>query len=318
MSELTPGLTEALINAYAKAKGISVEEARAILEPMLRKPEYKDELTKFLNEIGLLGDVLTRVPPESREVITKAVIEKSTYDEEDDTESMIKELRKLGIQMAAINAIMSNAFKSNSNNSENMNNPMLDELRKQNELLQKQIQELKEELRKKEEEEKYKAIMGTIEKLNNKIAELSKTVEEIRKNPNIPIEEKKSAIEQLSELISNAKKEIEALESIGIKIVNKGEPEIRDKMLDIEKAKSEAWSSVLKEHIGPAVAELIKDPRKLVDVIRYAREVATSKNYMAEQANVEHEEEPNEIPKLENFLNEVSGGGKEEGKNEKK
>ena len=288
-------MVEALVNAYARAKGIPVEEARQIVEPMITNREYRDELTEFLKDLGLIGGALRELPPESREAVTQALVSKVAEPED---EFDIRALRKLGLEMAAINAILNSAFGGN-----NRNDPMVEELRKQNELLRKELQELKETLRTREEEERRKEYEKRLRVLYKRLKSLDEKLDELKESSTVPNEQKKSALMSLAELVEEAQKEINALKKIGIKVGgSEQEVTLGRERLEIEKEKSKAWNKIMSEHIGPAIAELIKDPKKIVEVFRYAREIAESRNYMSSQAPEQPKPVSSELPKLEDYL----------------
>lgn len=310
MSELSPKVIDALVNAYAMAKGVSVEQARSIIEPLLTRPEYKNDLEKFLRDVGLMGDVLSKVPPESREAITKAIVDKMAEEEEDEGIN-VKAIKKMAIEIAMVNAIL-NAALGGTNNGKT--SPELEMLRERNEQLERELREIKELLRQKEEEEKERRLRETIKELKDEIKNIREEIVSIKNNPNIEPEVKKSAIEKLAELADQLEKEMEILGKLGFKVVSKSEPEIASKRIELEREKNKAINDLLTKHIGPALADLIRNPEKIMRLIRYARMAVESPNYMAQQT--QSKEEPiEELPSLTKYLEEVGegGSGQEEG-----
>jgi len=307
VSELSPKLVDAIVNAYATAKGIPVEQARSIVEPLLSRSEYRNDLEKFLRDLGLLSDVLSRIPPESREVVTKAVLDKMAY-EDDDEGFNINSIRKLALELGVINTILKSVFGNNDSE-----HPEVKALRERNEALEKEIKELKEMLMKKEIEERERKLMETIENLRK---EIERVKEDINNVKNIPTDNtpKKSALEELSDMVDRLEKELSALEKLGIRIGNKYEPEITTKRMEIEREKSRAWNELLTKHIGPALADIIKNPEKIVKLIRYARMATSTPNYMEQHASGGEEREVEELPTLDKYLEEVEEGGSEQEK----
>lgn len=186
---------ELLIRTYARKYGVSEEQAREILAPLLSRTDKIESLVKLVEELQLAGGALAEIPDEARPIASK-ILMKELLDENDDLKSLIRDIKRLAVEVKILDTV----FKTVFGGSQDMlygtaNNPLLEELRRQNEELKRENEELKRRLleimdmvKEKEREQREKELFDKISQLSSRMSELEnkmiKQIEEYLRNPN--------------------------------------------------------------------------------------------------------------------------------------
>ena len=313
---VSPNVEELIIRTYAKKYNVPEEQARQILAPLLAKKDKIEELNKLMYELGLLGETMEKLPDDAKPLASTMILKDILREDEDDIRDMLKQVRNIALQIKLVETV----FKSMGFGAEQQSNPMVEELRrqneelrKQNELLMKKIEELEktiEERKRKEEIEKLK------EELTNKIADLEKQLQNmlnnVARNPQLAqSQDFLSKIQEISQTIEHTKK---LLETVGFKVTAGKEVVVPPKEeYEIRKTKADAVSKFISEHIGPAIAELLKNPSKLVDLLNAIR--AMNQNIpQTQQIMKPTQVKVEKPPSLEEVMSKYAGGEKAETK----
>lgn len=190
---------------------------------------------------------------------------------------------------------------------------------KREEELRKEIDNLRNELRRLLEEKEKEELKQKIDSLMNKIKDLETRVTEL-KNSGGGGEGAGSLTEAIKELESMA----HLLEQLGWKVEKPGERSAGESLekaeLDLKKMRLELEKELLGNHIGPAIAEIIKNPERIVRFLNGLRAFFTGlggqQAPQPQAAPVQAapiQAAPSPPPKLESLIREVEAGGRGEG-----
>jgi len=91
------------------------------------------------------------------------------------------------------------------------------------------------------------------------------------------------------------------------------QPRISDKEFELKKMEAEMRKNLWEKHIGPALAELLKNPRKWIEFIETIREMAQGRIAPPSTAPVKPESTVTRPPSLEEYLSKIPIGEKGEG-----
>lgn len=177
-------MKQALIKKYARVKGISEEEAKSLLEPIMGD---KDKIQELLDVLQLIDSIETKpnsISDEIKEVIkSKALIklgEKTIEDEEDDIEEIIKKAMKWKKQLDLVEKILGGSSED----------PRIIALEQKFNDLKESLNSLVNLLRNKEENEVTKEIVNSIKALNENIQKqieaINKRIEKLEHEGGIP------------------------------------------------------------------------------------------------------------------------------------
>lgn len=170
---------------------------------------------------------------------------------------------------------------------QNNRNPREEELRHE-------LEQLREELRKMREEEMRKK---EIEKLMEKISELETKLIELKSGG-----ERGGGPSSLNDMVKMIQEAQKALETLGFK-VQREEKKV-DPVFELQKKNLEIREQIWR-NLAPALAELVKDPRKLAQMIRDLASLLSAMrkpNVMAQVREAAEEKVVEELPKLEEYL----------------
>lgn len=237
---LSSQIVETVVKAYARKYGISEDRAREILAPILAKRDKVEEMAKLLNELQTVAGVLGEMPDEIRPMASTMIM-KEFIGDEDDLKSIIREARKMALQLKMIDTILKTtlgepvAQQQQQQNIES--NPLIEQLRRENEELRRQNEELRarieellkrfeEEERKRKEEEVRRRLIILRKKLRNIEENIMKSIEELKNRPVQQGPPPEDQLEQLSRLINNYTKIHNAIVKLSNLVAGKPVPEV--------------------------------------------------------------------------------------------
>lgn len=160
-------LVKLVVSAYAKKHGISEEQAMALLEPILNDRSKLEELYRTLKEAEILGETFSNIPDEVKPIASR-LIDNHLSSDDDDMLSILREARKLAIQLKIIDYVLGTTMGSNKNENDEIIRKIIEEnerLRRENEELKKSIERIInmfEEQRKRNEMEELRSQISTL------------------------------------------------------------------------------------------------------------------------------------------------------------
>jgi len=268
-----------IVSAYARKMNIPEDEARKILAPLLSRKDKIREFKELLDKIGMAGEVLAGIPDDARG-IAASVMFKDLVAGEEGEEISLKDIRKLALQIALIRETLKAVYGGEEKE-------IPDEVIKSISDLRREIAELHKKFEEKEREEREKVLLEKIaeleERVNNALKALMSSPPKGEGGGEAPV----SGIEQIKALAKEINELAVALKELGYKVERPSEvkpppspprPEevkLKEKEYEISKTKADAVAKLLTDHLGPAFADLIKNPEKigqLIDSIRKFRE----------------------------------------------
>ena len=273
-------IAELLISAYAKKYGISEEEAKRALTPILSDENKLERFRKLLAELGQTADTLNSLPDEVKPVAASILMGDVLGRQDDD----IRELRKLMREALIIRMVLSSAF-SDSEPLKDLNNKLKE--------ISNEVSKLKEYIEKKKEIAERKKLMKVLKILDERIRDVENKIKE------------GAGTNELKKEISRIKADINRMVDIFRKVSSGGEGSGR-------------VMTVLDELV-PVFVEYLKNPSKikeLFDAISSIGAEAAGKKMMEKEVSKEAARRTypsrKTPPKLEEFL-EVESGGEEAG-----
>lgn len=175
-------LVKLVVQAYAKKHNISEEQALALLEPILNDRNKLEELYRTLKEAEILGETFNNIPDEVKPIASR-LIDTHLTGEDDDMLSIIKEARKLAIQLKIIDYVLGTTLGGNKREEDEIIRRIIEEnerLRRENEELKKSLEKIMSYL----EEQKKKS---ELEALRSQINELAQRIESIKRDIQVKI-----------------------------------------------------------------------------------------------------------------------------------
>lgn len=172
-------LVKLVVSAYAKRHGISEEQAMALLEPILNDRSKLEELYRTLKEAEILGETFSNIPDEVKPIASR-LIDSHLSSDDDDMLSILREARKLAIQLKIIDYVLGTTMGNNRSENDEIIRKIIEEnerLRRENEELKKSIEKIIsmfEEQKKKSEMEELRSQIST---LAQQIASIKKDIE---------------------------------------------------------------------------------------------------------------------------------------------
>jgi len=149
----------------------------------------------------------------------------------------------------------------------------------------------------KEEEEiksKIAALADKIESIINNIKELEKRIEAAKAQGNT--EAATALSNQVEQLKAQVGAIMDLIKALGYEVIRPSERVPLEKEYKIKEKEADAFSTVIKEHIGPALAELLRDPAKIIKAFKELFTGVTSET-IKEVHEIE-EEIINELPEF--------------------
>ena len=230
----TQELVKLVVSAYAKKHGISEEQAKILLEPILRDRNRLEELYQTLKEAAVIGETMSSLPEDVKPIASK-LINEHYAEEEDDLLTIIREMRKLAMQLKIIDYVLGSTLGSTKRPEED-------------EYLRRIIEE-NEKLRRENEE------------LKKKIAEIINMITEAKKKKEM--EELRNSMEQLRQQIQTLKTAVE------MKLSQTKNPETVRSELDMLSASLRRFLEIqnMLKQLG-AINEAQKIPEELLEKIK--------------------------------------------------
>ena len=168
-------LVKLVVSAYAKKHGISEEQAMALLEPILNDRNKLEELYRTLKEAEILGETFSNIPDEVKPIASR-LIDTQITGEDDDMLSILREARKLAVQLKVIDYVLGTTLGSSRREDDEIIKKIIEEnerLRRENEELKRSIERIMSYF----EEQKKKS---ELEELRNQIGALAQRIESIK------------------------------------------------------------------------------------------------------------------------------------------
>jgi len=127
-----------------------------------------------------------------------------------------------------------------------------------------------EKLIKAKEEEEIKAkiaeLANKIESIINNIKELEKRIEAAKAQGNT--ETAMALSNQVEQLKAQVAAIMDLIKALGYEVIRPSEKVPLEKEYKIKEKEADAFSTVIKEHIGPALAEIIRDPARIIKAFK--------------------------------------------------
>ena len=283
------------LRTFAKVRP---EEARSLLAPLLSKKDRLEEFKRMLDDIGSAAKVLEGLPDDVRPVVAGALVRDvlGNADAGDDMKALVREASAAAAKVAIISSVMNAAFANVGQGREEPKEvaELRELVKRQSEQIDRLMAEL-EKLREEKREREAKAIRKTIvrlykavKSLNDRIGDVeSRIMEAASRGGGEGGKGVVDALDALKEIGDKINSAAESLKKLGY-LVMSPEEMVRsarssaDKEYDIKKVSAEAYSKVLKEDIGPALAELIKNPKKIVEFVDALRNLVGGRSAMEE------------------------------------
>ncbi len=320
MSE-SQAVEQALVKFYSKQFGISEDDAKAMLQPVLERKDVLKEITSRLPEIQSMAEAISKLPPELRrpmvDLVTRSILTRE--DEEDMAEitRTAKSLSKAMVVAKMVSTIISQALKEEQTNKQpeveslkaELIKTELDRIRTE---FKSEIEKLKEEI-KSVKSKKRKNVLVKLAKSLSKLAEalevherrfeeIEKRLEAIQQAPVVQqpppqpaqpqaepkeAEPKEDLKKKVRELIRES---TEFLEEFGFEVRKPGEMVSRKEKSTVDKLIDRLADAISDKDVIRTVAEMIKET---------LRELRQAQGQPATTTS---------IPRLESYMSEVAGG----------
>jgi Asp-tRNA(Asn)/Glu-tRNA(Gln) amidotransferase C subunit len=320
---------QALVKFYSKQFGISEDDAKSILQPVLERKDVLKEITSRLPEIQSMAEAISKLPPELRQpmvdLFTRSILTRE--DEEDMAEitRTAKSLSKAMVIAKMMSTIISQALKEEQTNKqpevESLKAELIKtELEKMRTEFKSEIEKLKEEI-KSVKGEKRKNILVKLAKSLSKLAEalevherrfeeIERRLEAIQQTPVVqqppsqqqpqsqpvpqPQAESKEA-ESKEDLKKKVRELIrdstEFLQEFGFEVRKPGEASFRKEKSTIDKLIDKIADAISDKDVIKVVAEAIKETLRELRQAQGQGQPATVHS----------------IPRLESYMSEIAG-----------
>jgi len=173
-------LVKLVVSAYAKKHGISEEQAKILLEPILRDRNRLEELYQTLKEAAVIGETMSALPDDVKPIASK-LISNHFSEDDDDLITMIKEMKKLALQLKIIEYVLGSTLGPTKKPEEDEYLRRIIEenerLRRENEELKKKITEILNFLSEAKKRKEMDELRNTMEQLRQQIQMLKSVVE---------------------------------------------------------------------------------------------------------------------------------------------
>ena len=189
--------------------------------------------------------------------------------------------------------------------------PFMQARSKKEEELEKKIEELRNEMKELLEEKEKAELKDKIESIVEKISDLESEVRSLKNSGGEGGQ--RPSLKDLVEEINSYK---QALERLGFKVVKPEAEERRESPeMALERKRVEKDYELWTKHIGPAIADLIKNPNKLVDALERLARLTGGMGAQQQQPQPVQQVTLRGPPSLEDVMRRVrpSGSGSGEG-----
>ena len=187
-------MEDLIIQLIAEKKGISKEEAQALLESIKQEDDF-NEIKQYLTTLVDTGEVIKNLPANVQPLAIPLVAQL--------WQTPKSRVERIAENVAMLSAVL-RALDSNNDNTQKL----IDELRNE-------IKELKEEKHKKELEEIVKGFNETVDSITEYIKRLEERINTLESNANQSKDEKDS-IDKIIEAIDKLEQTKEKLKKLGL------------------------------------------------------------------------------------------------------
>ncbi len=176
----TQELIKLVVSAYAKKHGISEEQAKILLEPILRDRNRLEELYQTLKEAAVIGETMSSLPEDVKPVASR-LINEHFMGEEDDLITLLKEMKKLALQLKIIEYVLGSTLGPQRRPEEDEYLRRIieenEKLRRENEELKKKITEILNLISEAKKKKEMEELRSSMEQLRQQIQILKSSIE---------------------------------------------------------------------------------------------------------------------------------------------